>query len=140
AMKEAFEKQKDIEGKLQALATKMQSGEREVLHLVSLLQEKGRFVDFLMDDITKYPDAQIGAAARVVHQGCSQVIGDYFEISPVSTEKEGNRIEIGDAYHPKEFRFLGKVGEPPFRGTLLHRGWCAKKVKLPQMVEDDHDK
>src|SRR5206468_89714 len=44
--------------------------EAEVVALFALLQEKGRFVDFLMDDVTAYDDAQVGAAARVVHQGC----------------------------------------------------------------------
>ncbi len=31
-------------------------------------------VDFLMEDITTYDDAQVGAAARVVHDGCKAVL------------------------------------------------------------------
>jgi hypothetical protein len=39
--------------------------EAEVVAFVGLLQDKGRFVDFLMDDVALYNDAQVGAAARV---------------------------------------------------------------------------
>ena len=46
----------------------------EVVHFLSMLQEKGRLVDFLMDDINAYSDAQVGAAARVVHAGCKGVL------------------------------------------------------------------
>ena len=45
-----------------------------------MLQEKGRLVDFLMDDINAYSDAQVGAAARVVHAGCRGVLQDHFAI------------------------------------------------------------
>ena len=48
--------------------------EAEVVAFVGLLQEKGRFVDFLMDDVALYNDAQVGAAASVVHYGCRDVL------------------------------------------------------------------
>ena len=35
----------------------------EIVHFLAMLQEKGRLVDFLMDDINAYGDAQVGAAA-----------------------------------------------------------------------------
>jgi hypothetical protein len=38
--------------------------EAEVVAFVSLLQEKGRLVDFLMEDVAPYDDKQVGAAAR----------------------------------------------------------------------------
>jgi hypothetical protein len=47
--------------------------ETEIVSFLGLLQERGRLVDFLMEDITSYDDAQVGAAARVVHQGCKAV-------------------------------------------------------------------
>src|SRR5258706_10952915 len=40
------------------------------LQLLALLQREGRFVDFLEEDVTSFSDADIGAAARVVHGGC----------------------------------------------------------------------
>jgi len=53
----------------------------EVVNFLAILQEKGRLVDFLMDDITAYDDAQVGAAARVIHQGCKAALQEHFKIS-----------------------------------------------------------
>ena len=36
----------------------------EIVSFLAVLQEKGRLVDFLMDNINPYNDAQVGAAAR----------------------------------------------------------------------------
>jgi hypothetical protein len=36
----------------------------EIVSFLAMLQEKGRLVDFLMDNINAYNDAQVGAAAR----------------------------------------------------------------------------
>src|SRR5271165_2926678 len=55
-----------------ALPTANQSN-AEVVNFLAILQEKGRLVDFLMDDIKGYNDAQVGAAARVLHEGCRTV-------------------------------------------------------------------
>ena len=112
--------------------------EAEVVAFVALLQEKGRFVDFLMDDVTPYDDAQVGAAARVVHQGCREVLRDHFKITPVSDAAEGSRVTVPAGYAPDEYRLLGKIsGEPPFSGTLIHKGWKTESVKLPRIIKSD---
>jgi len=108
----------------------------ELVNLLSLLQEKGRLVDFLMDDITSYPDAQVGAASRVVHQGCAAVLRDYFEIAPVQAGQEGGQLELRHDYDPTRYRLVGKVGgAAPFRGTLLHHGWIVNRISLPRVVK-----
>ena len=112
--------------------------EAEVVAFVSLLQEKGRLVDFLMEDVTPYDDKQVGAAARVVHQGCREVLNDSFKITPISQEEEGSRITVPAAYAADEYRLLGKIsGDPPFTGTLLHKGWKTESVKLPRILKSD---
>jgi hypothetical protein len=109
--------------------------EAEVLTLLALLQEKGRFIDFLMDDITPYGDAQVGAAARVVHQGCKAVLAEHLTIVPVSLEKEGTRLSVPTDAPADAYRLVGRItGSPPFTGTLLHKGWRAEKVKLPRVL------
>src|ERR1041384_4562846 len=50
----------------------------EIVGFLAMLQEKGRLVDFLMDDINAYTDAQVCAAARVVHTGCKGVLQEHF--------------------------------------------------------------
>ncbi|OYV18887.1 MAG: hypothetical protein CG438_948, partial [Methylococcaceae bacterium NSP1-1] len=42
------------------------------LQLLGLLQKEARFIDFIREDITSYSDADIGVAARVVHEGCNK--------------------------------------------------------------------
>ena len=53
----------------------------EVVNFLAILQEQGRLVDFLMDDIKGYSDAQVGAAARVLHEGCRAVLLEHIIFS-----------------------------------------------------------
>ncbi len=105
----------------------------EIVHFLSLLQQKGRFIDFVMDDVAPYSDAQVGAAARVVHQGCRSVMQQYFTIHPVHEGQEGERIELPRGTNLDRYRLVGRVvGEPPFRGTVIHRGWKTIDISLPR--------
>ncbi|HYY26902.1 MAG TPA: DUF2760 domain-containing protein [Chthoniobacterales bacterium] len=109
--------------------------ESEIVAFFALLQEKGRLVDFLMEDVAGYEDAEVGAAARVIHQGCRQVLDEYFKISPISDAQEGAQVTLPAGYPTDQYRIIGKLtGEPPFTGTLLHKGWKAESVKLPRIV------
>lgn len=113
----------------------------ELINLLALFQDKGRLLDFLMDDITPYQDAQVGVAARVVHQGCAAVIKEYFKISPIHQGKESEAVSLEKGYNPEQFRLLGSLkGEAPYSGTLLHHGWIAEEVKLPRVVQSEDDK
>jgi hypothetical protein len=112
--------------------------EAEIVMFFGLLQEKGRLVDFLMQDITPYEDAEVGAAARVIHQGGRQVLQEYFQITPISEAAEGTQVTVPAGYSTDQFRLVGKLtGEPPFTGTLLHKGWKTEFVKLPRIVNPE---
>ncbi len=112
----------------------------EIIHFLAMLQEKGRLVDFLMDDINAYSDAQVGAAARVVHAGCKGVLQDHFAIGPVRTEPEGSTVQVPARYSADEYRLVGKIaGSAPFSGVLVHRGWKTDRVKLPQLLREAAD-
>ncbi len=105
-----------------------------------MLQEKGRLVDFLMDDINAYSDAQVGAAARVVHAGCKGVLQEHFSINPVRAEQEGSTVQVPAGYSADEYRLVGKIaGSAPFSGVLVHRGWRTDIVKLPQLLRGAAD-
>src|SRR5690625_495603 len=107
-----------------------------LVQFLGVLQEKGRFLDFVMDDVGGYSDEQIGAAARVVHQGCGAAVREHFAIAPVHSGNEGESVTLESGYNASEFRAVGKLaGSPPFHGTLLHKGWKAEKVDLPRLVE-----
>ena len=107
----------------------------EIVSFLAMLQEKGRLVDFLMDDINPYSDAQVGAAARVVHAGCKRVLQEHFNIHPLRTEDEGSTVQVPVGYAADEYRLIGKIaGQAPFSGVLVHRGWKTDMVKLPQLL------
>ena len=95
----------------------------------------GRYVDFLMEDVTGFTDADIGAAARVVHDGCKRALDAHFTVKPVRDEDEGASITVPAGYDAHALRLTGNVvGDGPHRGTLAHRGWRATDVRLPKLV------
>ena len=113
----------------------------EIVSFLAMLQEKGRLVDFLMDNINPYNDAQVGAAARVVHAGCKGVLQDHFSINPVRPEQEGSTVQVPAGYSADEYRLVGKIaGSAPFTGVLVHRGWKTDIVKLPQLLRRGADR
>jgi len=106
------------------------------LQLLSLFQREARLIDFTQENLSAYSDADIGAAARVVHEGCSKVLREHFTIEPVRGEAEGSRIELAEGFDAAAVRLIGNVvGKAPFRGALSHRGWRASSVRLPKLAE-----
>lgn len=106
------------------------------LQLLSLLQQEARLIDFLNEDVKAFSDAEVGAAARVVHEGGKKVLNDYFTLQPVRNEDEETRITLPEGFDPGSVRLTGNVvGQAPFKGTLVHRGWQVTHVKLPKISE-----
>ncbi|MDI1480046.1 DUF2760 domain-containing protein [Polyangium sp. y55x31] len=102
------------------------------LSLLALLQREGRLVDFLEQDIATFPDADIGAAVRVVHEGCRKALHDHVTIVPVRSEEEGQKVTLEAGFSPAEVKLTGNVqGKPPYRGTVQHRGWRVAEIHLP---------
>ena len=105
------------------------------LQLLGLLQQHGRFIDFVEEPVDRFSDAQVGAAARVVHQGCRTALHDHFDIEPIRAEQEGTRVTVPAGFDAGAIRLTGNVvGEAPFSGKLLHKGWRATAVKLPKLA------
>ncbi|MDR5824690.1 DUF2760 domain-containing protein [Caballeronia sp. LZ043] len=109
------------------------------LQLLALLQRDARFVDFVEEDIAKYSDADIGAAARLVHDGCRAVLREHFTINPVRSEAEGSRITLQEGFDAAAVRLTGNVvGRAPFSGSISHRGWKVEDTRLPKLAPS-HD-
>ncbi|MEY4767777.1 MAG: hypothetical protein RL637_416 [Pseudomonadota bacterium] len=105
------------------------------LQLLGLLQKQARLIDFIQEDISAYSDADIGVAARVVHQGCHQVLTEHFTVLPIRKETEGSRITLAQGFDASQIRLTGNiVGNPPFTGQLVHRGWQVTELRLPQLT------
>ena len=109
------------------------------LQLLALLQRDARLIDFSQENLSAYSDADIGGAARVVHEGCAKVLREHFSLAPVRTEAEGSRITLNEGFDARAIRLTGNVvGQAPFQGALSHRGWRATEVRLPRLA-DGHD-
>ncbi|AOK07005.1 DUF2760 domain-containing protein [Burkholderia sp. AU19243] len=109
------------------------------LQLLGLLQRDARFIDFVEEDIAGYADADIGAAARLVHDGCRAALREHFTIVPVRDEAEGARVTLPAGFDATAVRVTGNVvGSAPFTGTVSHRGWRVADVRLPKLT-GSHD-
>ena len=119
-------------------AVPQNQAQAEVVTLLGVFQEKGRLIDFLMEDITPHTDAEVGMVARAVHQGCKAALNEHFQIEPISPAGEGASITVPIGYAADEFRLVGNLaGEAPFTGKLVHQGWRTTLVKLPRILKTD---
>jgi hypothetical protein len=105
----------------------------EALSLLGVLQQEARLVDFFMEDLAAYSDAQIGAAVRDVHRDGAAALERLFAIRPLRKEPEGSDLLVPAGFDAGAVRLTGNVaGAPPYRGKLRHPGWLATRVELPR--------
>ncbi len=116
-----------------AVAPPVDQGDRAI-QLLAILQRDGRLVDFLMEDLSGYQDAQIGAAVRDIHGSCRTTLARYVTLSPVLADAEGATVLVDRGADAARVKLTGNVGgAPPYRGLLRHRGWEATRVELPPL-------
>ncbi len=106
-------------------------GRSEALTLLSVLQREGRLVDFLMEPVDGYSDAQVGAAAREVHKQCAAALHRLFALEPLRQEPEGATVELPAQFDPAEYHVISRTGATSGRGRLVHPGWKAGRTALP---------
>jgi len=109
----------------------------QALHLLSILQREGRLIDFCEEELAGFSDAQVGAAARTVHDGCRKALREAFRFEPVRREAEGAKVELPGGFDPRSIRLTGNVlGNPPFKGVLKHHGWRVAEIRMPNASGD----
>ncbi|HXP84501.1 MAG TPA: DUF2760 domain-containing protein [Bryobacteraceae bacterium] len=102
------------------------------VQMLALLQRDARLVDFLMEDVSPYTDAQVGAAIRDVQAQAREALTRYLRLVPVLDGVEGEFTPAA-SLAPTEVKFIGNVpadGKAP-GGLLRHKGWKAQAVDLP---------
>jgi hypothetical protein len=108
----------------------------EALRLLTLLQRKGRLLDFLLEDIQGAANEQIGAGVRELHKEAQAVLKEHLVLEPVMPQAEGDTVEVPAGFDPSAIRLTGNVtGQPPFRGVLKHHGWRVKDFTLAKPPE-----
>jgi hypothetical protein len=106
------------------------------LQMLALLQRDGRLIDFLSENISAYPDVQLGAAVRAIHETCRQVLDNYVKLEPILNSEEDQPVSVPAGFDPAAIKLIGNVvGEPPIRGVLRHKGWRVKQVNLPPLPQ-----
>jgi hypothetical protein len=103
--------------------------------MLALLQRDGRLIDFLAEDISAYPDDQVGAAVRDIHRACRLTLEQYVKLEPVLDADEGGEVNVPAGFDPASIKLVGNVaGRPPLRGIVRHRGWRVSDVSLPALA------
>jgi hypothetical protein len=111
------------------------SADRAV-QVLALFQRDGRLVDFLAEDVSPYPDSQLGAAVRTIHDSCRQVLDRYVKLEPIISAEEDQPVTIPSAIDPAAIKLIGNVAStPPTKGVLRHRGWKVIDVSLPSLPQ-----
>jgi len=111
-----------------------EANKRFYLQLLSVLQREGRLIDFFSEDLSMYEDAQIGAAVRSIQDNCKNSLNKYLNPKAVIDQNEGDPVTVPAGFDPNAIKLTGNVtGEPPFQGTLRHKGWRASRLELPTL-------
>ncbi len=111
--------------------------DEKAVQILSILQKKGRLIDFLQEDISSYQDSQIGAAVRNIHKGCKEALAEHVALKPVLKEAEGATVAVEKGFDPSAIRLTGNVvGTPPFKGRLAHSGWKVVRTNLSPIPRD----
>jgi hypothetical protein len=117
-------------------ATKPSDDLAPALRLLAVLQREGRLLDFLLEPIDAYSDAQIGAAVREIHRKCREALEKMMVLEKVLPKEEGEEVTVEAGFDPSAIRLSGAVsGQPPFRGTVKHPGWRVRELRLPATPE-----
>ncbi len=105
------------------------------LQILGILQRDSRLIDFLMEDISAYPDDQVGAAVRSLHERSRESLNRYLRLAPVIDGVEGSFTKL-EANDPSTVKLLGNVpaNGKAAGGLLRHKGWRAEKIDLPPLV------
>jgi len=105
----------------------------DAVYTLTLLQREARLVDFLQEDIGAYSDEQVGGAVRKIHADSRQVLAKYFGVTAIREEAEQDSLSVPAGFDSRRLRLSGRIGgDGPYTGLLVHRGWVAAKIALPQ--------
>lgn len=109
----------------------------EAITLLSTLQREARLIDLVYEDLSQFGDDQVGAAARPCLQQCRKSLDRILSVRPLLTENEGDTIEVGATPSPTRFQRVGSGNGSSAK--IVHPGWTAAQVELPEWTGQDSD-
>ena len=120
-----------------AMKEPLKSKRDSAVTLLAALQREARLVDLIHEDLGKYSDAQVGAAARPCLQQCAAVLSRALGLKPLLDANEGQSVEVAADASPARYQWIGEGTAT--KGKLIHHGWQVSKVELPTWTGDDND-
>ena len=114
-----------------------QTKDRSAKQLLAILQQQGRFIDFVYTNIDHYSDAEIATAARILHQGCQKALKQHCKLSAIRSEIEGGGVALEHGFDRYRIHLTGNIqNQEHFQGTLIHKGWKIDHLMLPTLSEN----
>ncbi|WP_440683762.1 DUF2760 domain-containing protein [Cysteiniphilum halobium] len=105
--------------------------------LLSILQKKGRLLDFLAQNLDHYDNEQVANVARVVHDQCKKALESYCTLTPIYHDQENHEITLEGNYDKYSVELTGNVAHSTrFKGKLIHQGWKVEKMHLPKVAKE----
>lgn len=115
---------------------KPEPGRSDAVTLLATLQREARLVDFIMEPLDGYSDAQVGAAVRDVQRDSRGVLERLFQPTAVVDQEEGSQVELASGDHDRVRRTGDGDLELATAGQLVHHGWQVAKCELPKWTGD----
>jgi hypothetical protein len=112
--------------------TRIAVNRNEAISLLAALQREARLVDLVKQPLAHFSDEQIGSTARTVLGDCQKVLDRFFALQPLTENPESSPCDVPAGYDPARYKLSGRVeGNGPFHGQLVHHGWQATTINLP---------
>jgi hypothetical protein len=115
-----------------------QPSRSEAITLLAALQRESRLVDLIQEKLDQFSDAQVGAAARPCLQQCAATLERLFGLEPIREEGEGSTVELEEGASPARYQWIGEGSGQS--GKLVHHGWLASRVDLPEWTGPSEDR
>lgn len=109
----------------------------EAVTLLATLQRESRFVDLLQENLDAFSDAQVGAAARPVLKQTGATIERLLGLNAIVDQEEGSEVSVEVEAASAAYQWLGEGTATS--GKLVHHGWQATKVELPEWTGKEAD-
>ena len=126
-----------VEPRQSVPAAKPAPARSDAITLLSALQREARLVDLIQENLTQFSDAQVGAAARPCLQQCQATLDRLLGLQAASEAEEGSTVEVGVDASAARVQWIGEGSGTS--GKLIHKGWQATKVDLPQWTGSKDD-
>ncbi|EMI57844.1 DUF2760 domain-containing protein [Rhodopirellula sallentina] len=119
---------------------KLAPTQNPAITLLATLQRDARLVDLIQEDLDQYQDAQVGAAARPCLKQCRQSLDRILKIEKLVDAKENESITVPADASAARYRWIGESsGTEETTGKVVHPGWQAVSIELPQWSGDEDD-